>query len=143
MRVMNPASGKIHSADRCVCSVISQVSGTRTFVCDCREAGRFDGICMHRALFDDGLFDRIQSHGASHTGVSLMSMYPTFHQYCLVGDTGDTALVTVSCDYAHEGTLVDLLAEFHRAFSELPAEVNVPAAAPQYPKPSGCREKAA
>ena len=63
---------------------------------------------MHRALYNDGLFDRIE-YGASHNGVSLMSMYPTFHQYCLVGDTGDTALVTVFCDYAHEGTLFGLL----------------------------------
>ena len=54
-------------------------------------------------------FVALNSQWSLFIGVSLMSMFPTRHLYCLVGDTGDTAIVTVFCDYAQEGTLADVL----------------------------------
>ena len=71
MRPICPVSGRAHRFDRCIASVCDS-----QFSCDCREFGRSDGYCFHRALYQDGLFSLIRRDGPSPTlGVHLLEEY--------------------------------------------------------------------
>ena len=123
MRPLCPVSGKAKQFDRCVATVNFSGEETR-FTCDCREFGRADGLCFHRALHDDGLFALIRSRAcpAPPAGVHLLEEYQARCCYAIVGASGSVILVHLLLDRACAQKIHVAIKEIVSEYHELPPE---------------------